>query len=201
MTQGNENQPYFSPVAPPTEPGQLAMPRGPSSWPTVVGIIAIVLAAGAMLMGVWGAVSPLFLDAMGKVMPPGQGGMFAEMGRHAGWIVASGLVSMAVAGLLLAGGIGLVKRRRWAIATCRGWAILKIIYAVGSSAVNYQIQEANLEAMSRQTPGMAAMPGGVTDAMLVGGTVIGLLWSWAFPVFVLIWLARKTVKAETGSWS
>ncbi len=49
MTQGNENQPYFSPVAPPTEPGQLAMPRGPSSWPTVVGIIAIVLAVIVMM--------------------------------------------------------------------------------------------------------------------------------------------------------
>ena len=49
MINEDEDRRYMSSVAPPTEPGLVEMPRGPSNWPKVVGIIAIVLGAGIPL--------------------------------------------------------------------------------------------------------------------------------------------------------
>ncbi|UCD29964.1 MAG: hypothetical protein JSV03_05675, partial [Planctomycetota bacterium] len=114
---GNENVPY-SPGVPPTVPGEMVMPAPTSTWPTVVGIIAIVLGALGILGGIWGAVFSLFGPITIMPMPQSQT-MFEEAMRDSiVWAMVSGLLGMGAAILLLVAGIGVVKRRVWSRKIC-----------------------------------------------------------------------------------
>ena len=57
-------------MSPPTEVAAYAVPERPSSWPIVVGIIGIALAALDLLGGCGGLVTPFFADAIKKIVPP-----------------------------------------------------------------------------------------------------------------------------------
>ena len=199
MINEDEDRRYMSSVAPPTEPGLVEMPRGPSSWPKVVGIIAIVLGVGGILGGLSGALSPLMLDAMASMMPQGQA-VVAAIEEMAGWTVAVSLASAVVAGVLLAGGIGLLKRRRWSVRITRIWAFVRLLLVIANAVLTYQMTKAQFEVMSQQQPGAAAMPAGFGGVVGTISVAFGVIWGWAFPVFVLIWLARGKIKAETSAW-
>ena len=53
------------------------------------------------------------------------------------------------------------------------------------------------EAGSSPGDGFFALAHGVGVGMLG----CGLLWTWLFPVFVLIWFLRAKVRAEVASWA
>lgn len=199
MITEDEDRRYLSSVAPPTEPGLVEMPRGPSVWPRVVGIIAIVLGAGGILGGLYGALSPLMLDAMASMMPQGQE-MVAAAKELGGWTVAISLASVVLAGVLLAGGIGLVKRRRWSVSIIRIWALVRLLLVMANAVLTYQMTKGQFEMMSQQQPGGPPMPAGIGQGFAAIGVAVGVVWGWAFPVFVLIWLARGKIKAETSAW-
>ncbi len=200
MTVENEGRQYLSAVAPPTEPGLAAIPAEPSAWPKVIGIIAIVLGAAGFLGGLYGALSPLFLEAMLKVMPPGQEAILEVARDFAVWTVASSLVGVVVAVVLLVAGIGLVRRRQWSVGTVRAWAVIKVLLVIATSVLGYMVAQAQFAAMSQAQAGAAPMPADFGRLLSMFAVVIGLVWGWALPVFVLIWFARSKVKAETASW-
>jgi hypothetical protein len=171
-----------------------------SSWAKVIGIIAIVLGSLGILGGVYGVITPRLLGFFESLMPPGQDGGFEALEQHAGWTVATSLVGMAVAALLLVGGIGLAKRRPWSLATCRVWSVLKIVLVVANSAIAYRLVQTQFAAMGQG--GLVAMPmgAGFGKTMAIIAVVMGPAWGWAFPVFLLIWLGRGKIKAETSGW-
>lgn len=197
---GNDKEPRMSPVAPPTRPGAAWAVPAESSWPKVIGIIAIVLGSLGILGGVYGVFTPQLLGFFESLMPPGQEGGFEALEQHAGWTVATSLVGMAVAALLLVGGIGLAKRRPGSVAMCRVWSVLKIVLVLVNSAVAYRLMLTQFDAMGQSGPGAMPMGPGFGKVIAMFGVVVGLAWGWALPVFLLIWLGRGKIKAETSGW-
>ena len=192
-------------VAPPTQAGVIAANAALPVWPKVIGIISIVLGAGGMLGNIWSVVAMLMVDTfagMAAQFSPGPQ-MSAEMwsGGRSGSLLCIYVAMFVLAVLLLAGGIGLVRRRRWAPKVCVGWALGKIAAAFATAAVGYQMQEAQMK-MFANDPNLAAtgMSGGPMGAMVLVTMVFIVIWLGAYPVFMLVWLSRRGVKEYVASW-
>jgi hypothetical protein len=180
---------------PPVMPRPLASP--PTAWPTVLGVIAIVFGAGGLLMSAWGAIAPLVIKSW-----PSFGSGFDPMAGVAqwqAWLIAQNIVAVFIAALLLTGGIMLLRRTRASRAVLRTWAALKIILVVAASMIGYQVGQTQLAAMQQAG---ATAPGMQNFIALFNwiGVAIGVLWGWALPVFMLIWLARRPIRTEMAAW-
>lgn len=189
------------PAAPPTELVRVPTPEKVSSWPTVIGIIAITLGGLGTLSGLWGALSPIYMRAMSAAMPTSQRAAFDLMQNWQTWTVVASLLGTVLAVVLLVAGIGLLKRAAWARPTCQIWAVLKMLLAVATAVVGSLIQRDMLSAMSRMDPNMPALPAGFAEGAASVGLVFALAWGWALPVFLLVWFARGKIKAEIAEWA
>ena len=198
MTTTGPPMPPPTPMTPPTDVA--AIPPKQSTWPMVIGIIAIILGSLAALGGCFGLVSSLFLDQFMSLVPQGEAEeMTSALDGLKPALIISGALTMVLAIVLLIGGIGLLRRRAWGRSTCLTWAGLKMALVVGNSVLSYIVQQAQFQAMA-EDPNMAgSMPGflpALMQALGVVGLVIGLLWGWALPIFVLVWFSGSTIKAE-----
>ena len=202
MTTTGPQIPPPTPMTTPTVAG--AIPPKPSSWPMVIGVIAIIFGSLATLGGCFGLVSSLFLDQFMSLVPQGEAEeMTSALDGLKPALIISGALTMVLAIVLLIGGIGLLRRRAWGRSTCLTWAVLKIVLVVGGSVLSYIVQQAQFQAMA-EDPNMAgSMPGflpALMQAMGVVGLVVGVLWGWALPIFMLIWFSRRKIKVETAQW-
>lgn len=207
MTTQDAYGPSMTPPIPPTEPfGYVPIASRPS-WPKVIGIISIVLGSLGTLQGCSTALSPFFLpfaaDFMRAMPPqaqnPGVDSLTVAQ-KWLPWTVTQGLLSLAVAILLLVSGIGLLQRRPWGVSASRVWAVIKILLAAFVGVLTYYIVGDQVEAM-RNAPNMPPMPQGFFAFIGIWSTVLGLLLGWAYPVFMLIWLGRRTVCEECRLWN
>ncbi len=205
MTTTGPQMPPPTPMTPPTDAGAI-QPRK-STWPMVIGIIAIILGSLATLQGCmglgWPALAGLFTSALSEEQA---GMMDATKSLTPLMMISSGL-TMAIAIVLLIGGIGLTKRSPRSPKTCRIWAGLKMLLVVYSSIVAYLVQQAQMEAMQRmleEDPNApAAMVGFFGTLMAIIGPVIfvfAIVWGWALPIFMLVWFSRRKIKAEVAHW-
>ncbi len=205
MTTAGPQIPPPTPITPPTDAG--AIPPKASSWPMVIGVIAIIFGSLATLQGCmglgWSALAGIFTS----MMPQEQAGMMAATKALAPLMLISAGITMPIAIVLLIGGIGLTKRSPWSPKTCRIWAGLKMLLVVYSSIIGYLVQQAQMEAMQRmleEDPNTAgAMPGFLGTFMAILGPltlVLGIAWGWALPIFMLIWFSRRKIKAEIAQW-
>lgn len=198
------------PVSPPTTPDSspydLPLSEQPSKWPTVIGIIAIVLAS----FGLLGAVcvfGSMFVPGMGfnpAMMPggPGPANSSVDMAEWADIMqfnnAVGGVMSLAFSVLEMIGGILLLERRRIAVSWLKAFAWLTIMLSIGfqiwswSSGMMQQMMEFN--AAIAGPGGRYAVIGGI------GGVVCATVFGLAFPVFLLIWFSRSKVKAEVSTW-
>ncbi|MEE3001418.1 MAG: hypothetical protein VX908_01855 [Planctomycetota bacterium] len=119
----------------------MEMPSKPSSWPTVLGILGIILASIGLLSGFCGLLGGLFMsslmDLIASSMPEDQRAEMVASMPTSGFMLVEGIAGLALGLMLLVGSIRLVKRRD----TCRGllntWAMVSIIYLIASTT--YQI--------------------------------------------------------------
>ena len=179
-------------------------PESASTWPTVIGVIALVFGIVGTLGGVWTAVSPLFVEAMMKFVPQGQPTGMEAMQNSAPWLVLSGLGMTVLGIILIVGGIRLLQRRRRAIQTCRVWAVAKMVFVVANAIGNYSFQMESMATVQQQVPNTPAMPvdfSNIMSAMMVVTAVVMSLWGWALPIFLLIWFGRSKIKTETAEWT
>ncbi len=185
------------PITPPTTPGPLRLPPRSSNWPRVIGIIAIVVGSCGILVGISGSFTLPIVRWSTSMSPPGQNVGLENLEQHSTWFVLTSILSSAVALFLLPAGICLLGRRRAAVNLCRFWALTKIMYVVFNSIVAAAIQQEQFAAMQ----GTAGLPGwffGVTGGFTI---LVGLIWGWALPVFLLVWFSRKNVRAEVAGWA
>ena len=192
--------PLGIPGAPPTQPVTYAPPAQRSSWPTVLGIIAIVLGALGILGGLWGLISPMVMKAAWANAPAPNQAMLDAIEPWRGWVVLCALVTIVLAIALLVSGIGLVRRRTWARPLCQTWAVFKILYVLASSGLGYQMARASYDTASQQSPNLPALGPTFAQSMAAVGVCVGIVWSCALPVFLLIWLSRARIKAEIAEW-
>ena len=185
-------------MAPPSEMGDLVPQR--SRWPIAIGVIGILLASLGLFGGCCGALSPLMTN-MFKGMATGGGGMSQEeIDRILAsqppplWIVPASLLGMAFSTLLLVGCIGLVRRRAGGVNLCKVWAWIIIPWTFISLAVAAYFQ-LRVPADAQQ------MGAGFQYFGLAAGTCFALSTSVAFPMFMLIWFARRSVKDDVATWA
>ena len=190
---------------PPLIPGAVAASR--SSWPTVIGVIAIVFGALGALQGVVGLLTPLLVGRFraftASNSPPGVAAdPFAGWDQHQTQLIISALLTLGAGTLLLVGSILLVMRRRAARGMLLTWAAIKTAVVVYAAWLGYVINQAQFAAMQQYGSGPLAGPGmgGILGAMSAAGAVIGVLWGWALPIFLLFWFMRARVRNELATW-
>ena len=61
------------------------------------------------------------------------------------------------------------------------------------------MNETQFEAM-QQDPNTPGNFGSILSTMGLAGAILGVLWSWALPVFMLIWFARPAIRREVKGW-
>ncbi len=162
-----------APLAPPTEQGGVAITGPRSLWPNALGTLCIL----------WGCCAMLYHAA--SVFEP-------EMRRSPSinWIAAS-VAEFLLGVALFTGGIALARRAGSSIATLRIWACLKI--GVTTSLLIFAQLVIIAENNSITHP-----PDFDRTAL---GLALNLIWTWMLPVFVLVWIRRRSIRAETAAWN
>lgn len=166
-----------------------------SRWPEVIGIIGIVLSVVMVADKVddvltlgwaeedWRRIFGAYLtDIVTDAMPP------------AGWRLVSSVAHIGLGVLLFVGSIGLRRHRRSAVAKCRLWALLAIVWV--AVEIGWAIWW--LSGYTGQVAGVSAAEWQGYAAFGIAVAVVILL---AFPLFLLVWLARREVRAEYESWT
>lgn len=109
------------------------------------------------------------------------------------WMVAAGLVGLALGFLLLVASLRLRDRRRSGVALSRTWSWLAIAWLVVEL-----VQTATV--MARLSGGPGAVGPAEWQAYAWPGTAIAFALLLAYPAFLLIWLSRPQVQDETADW-
>lgn len=189
------------PPAPPVTPGAIA-PQ-PSRWPAFIGTIALVFGILATLGGCAGLVMMPFMDAIMEAVPNQQNPGLAGLSDWKQWTIPGSILSMTLGVLLVVGGSGLLRRRGWGRRVCLGWAVLKMALVIFMAIIQYQIAIDQAEAM-RNEPGFQSLPAPFASFLQsfgIIGVIISVIWGWALPVFLLVWLSRSKICDEVKTWS
>jgi hypothetical protein len=189
---------------PPTQPRPWATPENRPVWPTVIGIIGIVVGGLGLMGGLWGAIAPFFLKFMASYVPETERATLDVAQRWRGWTIPLSLVSGAVAVALLLAGIALLRRRARARQMCLTWAVAKMLLVLFSTVVGYRIAQQTVELTAQQSTSAPGMTPVVARQFAEVGTMVGLgfglVWGWALPVFLLIWFGRGRIRDEVARW-
>lgn len=191
------------PQAPSTMPGPLMISPRPSTWPVVIGIIAIVLGGLAAVQGCFGAVVAPFTANLSQSIPtaPGQPNPFAFMRSHTVDAIAIGVATAIMGCWLLVSGIALTQRKAWSRLSILLWSPVKIVFVVVAAIVQTSMQQDQLQQMTAASQPAPPMMKPAMNAFLVVIMAMVALWGWAGPVFCLIWFNRRKVKDETAAWA
>lgn len=188
------------PAAPPTQPFLRPAATKPPGWPSVLGVIAIVLGALGALGGVWGAAAPTVLRAVSRDIPEMESAALDAAEALGAWTIPLAMLTGGLAVLLLVAGIGLVRRRRWSRNAFRAWAVLKIALVATSAVLASFVQQQTFETMQGTDPTAPGMPAAAITVMTVSTVVFTLLWGWALPIFALVWFARRKIGEHVATW-
>lgn len=150
--------------------------------PMVMGIIGIIYASIGIILGLIGLVS--------AVSPQTR-----MMGMQA-WSFASATIALALAVLLLVGGIMLVRYQRIGLNLVTSWAIAYIAWdiIVAIVTVTY-VMPATLALLQTQMRSVGGWPNPIMPSASFGGGVVGAaIFLMIFPTIALILLNRPGVR-------
>ncbi len=175
----------------------------------MIGIIAVVFGVLGVLGGCSGLVFNVFAAIWGSSMqwmPEAQKALFEVMRQYVVPTSISMVVATVLAAWLLVAGIGVLRHRPWSRGATVGWAVAKIIYAIPASVLGYFHYKAQLEAMEQAAIDSGTpMPTGhivtIMQSVVVPMMGCSMLWTWALPLFLIIWFLRASVKTEVERWA
>jgi len=173
-----------------------------STWPTVVGILSMVLGGFGAMGSFWQMVAPFMMGAIAEAAPQddaASAGAFAAMGQWQIPLVIIGLVSLVLAIVLLVAGSKLLSRKFQCVTLYKRWAIARMIVALPAVGIAAMSQMQQMQNMTDQGQAPAAFAG-MMNVMLVFMIVFGLAFAWAFPIFILFWFNRQKIRDEVGTW-
>ncbi len=194
-TDGREAQgPEGSaPLTPPTQAPP--PPVRASVWPTVVGIIGIIYAS----LGLFGTccgltilfILPSYTDWLQRIGMSEQEVQEMQTSMSpVSWTVPASVVGVALTILLFVGALRLLRRQASGARLCALWSWMIIPWTIIATVITL-VFHFNTPAPSG---GLGQQIG--TAIVTVIGTVIGLV----FPVFVVIWFLRPTIKSQVAQW-
>lgn len=197
MTEYPNNAESTPPVAPAE---YAAVPPPQTSWPKVLGILMIIFGVFGMIAGTLGLFARQLMELLFKQMGKSEIMQSSLMQRWMTITVAFAAIGLLLGILQMVGGIGLVRRKLWAVAMSKAWAAAKIALAVVTMLSDWIMSQKIAEAAKE----------GLIDADAVkhlvrgGGSLVsmlpGLMMSIALPVFVLIWLALPNPREDISYW-
>lgn len=191
----NENIPAETP---PSEVGEV--PRKPPVWPSAIGTISIVF--GALGLVCYGCLSlqtiatPFMVGMMPEDQrPPTPQGiqLFVQIFQMC--------ASTGLSVWLLIAGIGLSRRRPWGRSHTVGWSVAKILLAFISTILGVVFAGSTVDQINSQLSQGGTAPFTVSTAWMFIFIAIGLVWALLWPVFLLIWFSRGSVKDEVAAWA
>jgi hypothetical protein len=106
------------------------------------------------------------------------------------WMRFTLALSTVLGVVLIAAGVGVIKRRPWARLLSLGYAVVAVLQAIAGVAVNYLYLFPAMSSLGDS--GDPAVRGGVYGGMF--GGIFGALFGLAFPVAILIVFTRRDVK-------
>ncbi len=128
----------------------------------------------------------------------------AGITSHIMLVIVAEAVKLALAIALLASGVGLLRRRPGSVPLARVWAVAKIVATIVGTTLGMWIQQ---DAIRAAVSGSNLPPNAPANmpVFMMGGAIIGglfaIAWGCALPAFMLIWLSRGRVRAETARWA
>lgn len=208
MPEPNQYEaPTMSPPAPPTTAGAVTSSSHQSKWPTVIGIIAIVVGIGGVLTSCLNLASPFLMkkfvnrDTMTVPVSEQMRASMAVAKEWETWIAIINCAGLILGVVLLMAGIGMLSRRSYAAGLVRTWAWLKTIQVAVSAVISYFVGQETMKFMSDEFGRQGQqVPGGFLNVVPVLGVLFVLAWGWALPIFMLIWFSRGRIKDETEQW-
>jgi hypothetical protein len=181
-------------------PSEYVEPPEPSKWPGVVGTINIVLATLGLLCYGCGAGNALLGPVLARMMAQGQQVPTPPPVVTVTQVVVS-CASFLLSCWLLAAGIGLVKRLPWARNHAIGWSVAKIALSLISTGAGVALAEENARMINNQmTQGGQAPPFTFTAGLFIAIAAVSLAWYLIWPVVLLLWLSRGSVREEVRLW-
>lgn len=195
-------------MSPPVYGGEIPAP--PKTWPTVIGVIMIIVAVLGLLQNMCGGVVSVLMPAIQSGMPAEANDdpvFAAQMDltmRYMPFYVANAVILIVLGVLLLMAGISMLKRRLRAVKYSRIWAVARILWAIPAAVITYFITIETFKAIEQAAANAGQpMPAGLIGFMQmlgpVGAAVQLVVWC-ALPVFLLIWLSLSNVKNEVAKW-
>jgi hypothetical protein len=168
-------------------------------WATVLASICIVFAVLGALIALFSAGVPLFSGWTQGFGQSNQGFLapFKAVGSHSRLYAAVGVVLLLLAGLQLAGGIGLINARRWCRPALLSFALLKMVMAgleLWLSIVVTHQQQIDMAAANLAPPPAAA---GMINMVVLG---LNTAWKCVWPIFLLVWFNRPSIKQQIRKW-
>jgi hypothetical protein len=155
------------PIPPETRPA-----ARPTSL-TVFGVLSIVFGSLGLIC------TPVNLVSM-RMLPSTQ----ALTDGYRAWMVASGVFGLLVSAVLLAVGIGLLRRRAWARTGAIAYGICAIVFSLVGIGMNCLMIRDGVF--------------GTEEAQIIGGyigTVAGGLFGLIFPIVLIIFMTRPRIVA------
>ncbi len=198
-----------SPSTPPSATAPARAPEGNSTWPVVLGIVALVFGVAGFLGNLWGTVATSVAEGLVSSLTGELSGQEEDVVRVVFeitrswrlWTVGVALIGALVSGLLLVGGILLLLRRAAAASLLKLWAVVRMVMVIVGGYVGLQVQREIMAAMHDLLGAeMDQIPQGLVAATTAFGMMFGIMFGWALPVFVLIWFARQKIKDEVDGW-
>lgn len=192
---------------PPVVAGQVITPvQARAQWPTVVGVLSMVLGVSAALNAMWtlfwGVLGPFFLETIGVSRHPQFAASYQTTRDNALIILVNGLLALVLGCMITYAGLRIMQRRRAGVRPSINWAWCKIAFAVFTTVTSGFMGVSQFEATKQQmmTPGMPAFVISLLGPIMVAGYVFWFLWLNAYPVFTLIWFRRAGVREDIAAW-
>jgi hypothetical protein len=184
--------------APPTDWTGNAPLKRETVWPTVLAVLSFVC-GGLWLFfsGCTATLTPFYEFMASMFEDAGLEDEAADMRQMADlwwlWLI-QGAIGIALSILLIAAGVGLIKRTYRGVRLARIWAVLVILQLLVMTPLSVYFSE--FHGKEQRDDALE------TEVVLaVIGAVLGALVWLILPVFMLIWLGRERIRHEIATWS
>ena len=167
-----------------------------SRWPHVLGLVGIII--GVLMF--WDALSDLIQvftwdeQDWARMLGAETAALIEKFAPPLGYQVASALINLELSILLFVASILLLRRRRAGVTVSRVWAWLVLpLLAIQLLLV--------LTWMKQQLAGLLRPEWQVSEGTIVVWTVFAFLLLAAYPVFLLVWLGRPSIRGDYATWN
>ncbi len=167
-----------------------------SRWPGVLGLIGMIIAV-LMFWDELGELIRVFTwDEQDWVRMLGAetAAMIERFAPPLGFQVASALINLELSILLFIGSILVFRRQRVGVTLTRVWAWLVLPWL----AIQLLLV---LTWMKQHLSGLLRPEWQVSEGTIVMWTAFAFLILATYPVFLLVWLGRPSVRGDYGTWN